>query len=167
METIHKQIAELRILVGFLGEKNQANWWSSDFLNETGSSFLAPIFNNSLFLAQFNGVTAAAAKIHDADIGVGYIYHLFRLPISLEQASAEAFHDKLFTQTLKDNLSSQGLALARLANLATKLEIALPGPQSLGLMKDDLSLQLKSAAGIYLSAFTIGIKSFPYFQESI
>ena len=167
METIDKQIAELRVIVGFLGEKNQANWWGSDFLSETGSSFLAPIFSNSLFLAQYNGVTAAAAKIHDEDIGIGYIYHLFRLPIGLEQASTEAFNDMLFTQALQVNLASQELALARLANLAINLEAASPGPHSLGLMKEDLISQLKSAAGIYLSAFTLGIKSFPYFQESI
>jgi hypothetical protein len=66
MNTIAKKIAELRVLVGFLGEKGQANWWNSEFFSATATAFLAPIFNRSLFLAQYQGVTAAASKMHAA-----------------------------------------------------------------------------------------------------
>ena len=80
MNTIATTIAELRVLVGYLGEKGQANWWGSEFFSATATAFLAPIFNRSLFLAQYQGATAAAAKVHDEAIGVGRIFHLFRLP---------------------------------------------------------------------------------------
>ena len=93
-----KKIVELRVLIGYLGEKNQANWWGSDFLSNTASTFLSPIFNRSLFLAQYQGATAAAAKVHDEAIGVGRIYHLFRFPIGIEQASADALNDATFVQ---------------------------------------------------------------------
>ena len=83
MNAIATTIAELRVLIGYLGEKGQANWWGSEFFSTTAAAFLAPIFNRSLFLAQYQGATAAAAKIHDEAIGVGSIYHLFRLPIGI------------------------------------------------------------------------------------
>ena len=121
-----KKIVELRVLIGYLGEKNQANWWGSDFLSNTASTFLSPIFNRSLFLAQYQGATAAAAKVHDEAIGVGRIYHLFRFPIGIEQASADALNDATFVQALQARLANRELALARLAELAGKAE---PGGQ--------------------------------------
>ena len=166
MNKIESLIAELRVLVGYLGEKNQANWWSSEFFSETAATFLAPIFNRSLFLAQYQGATAAAAKVHDEDIGIGHIYHLFRLPIGLEQASADVLNDPIFTQVLQGKLGSREQALTRLAELATNQEAASPGPLSLGLMQDDLGAQLERAASVYHSAFKLGIKSFPYFREA-
>ena len=83
MNSISATISELRVLVSYLGEKGQANWWGSEFFSNTATAFLGPIFNRSLFLAQYQGATAAAAKVHDEAIGVGRIYHLFRLPIGL------------------------------------------------------------------------------------
>lgn len=165
MNTIATTIAELRILIGYLGEKGQANWWSSEFFSTTAAAFLAPIFNRSLFLAQYQGATAAAAKIHDEAIGVGRIYHLFRLPIGLEQASAEALNDTAFVQTLQGRLMSRELALARLTELVEKQESASPGPVSLGQMSQDLKTELQRAAGFYCSALTAGIQTFPYVRE--
>jgi len=165
MSTISKTIAELRVLVGFLGEKGQSNWWGSEFFSPTATAFLAPIFNRSLFLAQYHGATAAAAKIHDDVIGVGRIYHLFRLPIGLEQASAEALTDAAFVQTLQSKLASPEIALARLVELAERQELVLPGPVSLGQMSQDLKIELQRAAGYYCSALTTGIQTFPYVRE--
>jgi hypothetical protein len=165
MNNIAKTIAELRVLIGYLGEKGQANWWGSEFFSTTAAAFLAPIFNRSLFLAQYQGATAAAAKAHDEAIGVGRIYHLFRLPIGLEQASAEALNDTAFVQTLQNQLVNKELTLARLAELAEKQETAAPGPISLGQMSEDLSADLQRAAGFYYSAFTTDIQTFPYIRE--
>jgi hypothetical protein len=165
MNAVATTIAELRVLIGYLGEKEQANWWTSEFFSATASSFLAPIFNRSLFLAQYRGATAAAAKVHDEAIGVGRIYHLFRLPIGLEQASADALNDATFVQTLKCILVNRELTLARLAELAVKQEFASPGPISLGQMSEDLRAELQRAAGFYCSAFTAGIQTFPYLRE--
>lgn len=165
MNTIATQIAELRVLVGFLGEKGQANWWGSEFFSATAIAFLAPIFNRSLFLAQYQGVTAAASKAHDEAIGVGRIYHLFRLPIGLEQASADVLNDTAFVQTLQARLAKRELALARLAELAEKPKSISPGPVSLGEMSQDLKIELQRAAGFYCAAFTSGIQTLPYVRE--
>ena len=159
------EITELRVLVGYLGEKGQANWWGSEFFSATAAAFLAPIFNRSLFLAQYQGATAAAAKVHDEAIGVGSTYHLFRLPIGLEQASADALNDAAFVQTVQARLVNRELALSRLTELAETAESASPGPISLGLMSQDLRAELKRAAGFYCAAFTSGIQTFPYVRE--
>lgn len=165
MNSISATVAELRVLVSYLGEKDQANWWSSEFFSATAAAFLAPIFNRSLFLAQYQGATAAAAKAHDEAIGVGRIYHLFRLPIGQEQASADALSDADFIKTIRDRLASRDLALARLAELAGKPESASPGAVSLGQMSQDLLPELQRAAGFYCAAFTAGIQTFPYVRE--
>ncbi|ATY77158.1 MULTISPECIES: BrxE family protein [Aeromonas] len=166
MNTIAKTIAELRVLVGYLGEHDQANWWGSQFFGATAAAFLAPIFNRSLFLAQYQGSTAAAAKVHDEVIGVGRIYHLFRLPLGLEQASADALNDITFVQAVQARLVSREFALTRLTELAKKTESASPGPVSLGLMSQDISAELQRAAGFYCAAFTSGIQTFPYIREA-
>lgn len=74
-----EQIAAIRAAVGYLGEKDQAGWWSSSFFASTGSAFLSPIFPRTQVVAQCQGVSGAASKIHDERIGVGNVYHLFRL----------------------------------------------------------------------------------------
>ena len=165
MNTIATTVAELRVLIGYLGEKRQANWWTSEFFSTTAVAFLAPIFNRSLFLAQYQGATAAAAKVHDEAIGVGRIYHLFRLPIGLEQASADALNDAVFVESVQSRLASRELALVRLAELAEKPESASPGPISLGRMSQDLKVELQRAAGFYCAALTSGIQTFPYVRE--
>jgi hypothetical protein len=165
MNTIATTIAELRSLVGYLGEKDQANWWSSQFFGATAAAFLVPLFNRSLFLAQYQGVTAAAAKVHDEAIGVGHIHHLFRLPIGLEQAAANVLNDTAFVQTVQARLANRDAALARLAELAEQPELASPGPVSLGQMSQDLKAELRRAAGHYCAALTTGIKTFPYMRE--
>lgn len=158
-------ISELRVLVGYLGEKGQANWWGSEFFSTTANAFLAPMFNRSLFQAQYQGATAAAAKVHDEAIGVGRIYHLFRLPIGLEQASGDTLNDAAFVQAVQANLANRELALARLTELAEKAESPLSGPVSLGQMSQNLKAELQRAAGFYWAAFSSGIKTFPYVRE--
>ncbi len=166
MSEIATTIAELRVLIGYLGEKGQANWWDCEFFSTTTTAFLAPIFNRSLFLAQYQGVTAAAANVHDEAIGVGRIYHLFRLPIGLEQASADVFNDPTFVQEVQARLANRELVLKRITEMAEKAESSSPGPVSLGQMSQDLKIQLQRAAGFYSAAFTSEIQSFPYIREA-
>lgn len=66
MTHIANMIAELRVLVALLGEQQQAGWWASQFYSPTATAFLAPIFHRSLFQAQYQGATAAAAKAHES-----------------------------------------------------------------------------------------------------
>ena len=165
MTKIAKMIAELRVLVGYLGEKHQAGWWASEFYGATAAAFLGPIFNRSLFQAQYQGATAAAAKAHDETIGVGRIYHLFRLPIGHEQAAADTFRDESFVQGIQIHLQSRDQALARLAQIIKKPEVASEGPMAVGEMADDLTPLLQRIAAHYHSAFSSGIKTFPFIRE--
>ena len=166
MNSLSKQISELRVLVGYLGEKSQFNWWSSDFLGSSSPAFLTPIFNRTSFLAQYRGVTAAAAKIHDEAIGIGNIYHLFRFPIGLEQSTAETLSDEAFVQSLKDKLLNSEIALARLDELSKKPETSSPGAVSVGVISQGLGSELQLAAGYYFSAFASGIQTFPFVREA-
>lgn len=166
MNLVPSTIAELRVLVGYLGEKGQAQWWSCEFFSATAAAFLEPIFNRSLFLAQYHGASAAAAKAHDDAIGVGRVYHLFRFPIGLEQASAETLNDSAFVQAMKAKLATRELAMARLAELAIKSDAISEGPVSLGQMSQDLGLTLQRAAGYYFSALEAGTQTYPFIRET-
>ena len=152
--------------MGYLGEKGQSNWWSSEFFSPSATAFLAPIFNRSLFLVKYQGASLAAAKVHDEAIGVGRIFHLFRLPIGLEQASADAINDAVFSKSLQESIVNRDQAMHRLNALATKVASVSAGPVSLGQMGDDLEAELKKAAGFYHSAFSQNIQSLPYLRET-
>ncbi|OGB35310.1 MAG: hypothetical protein A3F78_11710 [Burkholderiales bacterium RIFCSPLOWO2_12_FULL_61_40] len=159
-------VTELRVLVGCLGEKGQANWWGSDFFSPTAGAFLAPIFTRSIFLAQYNGVMAAAAKVHDEVIGVGRTIHLFRLPIELEQSCQEVANNPAFVARVQPHLEDRQKALIRLTDLASAAQEAGPGPVLLGLVGDDIAMDLARAAGVYAAAFQQQVQSFPYLREA-
>ena len=55
------QIARLRIIVGYLGEKDQFNWWATSFISSVGAKFLSPVFSKTVLHAQYHGVTEAAS----------------------------------------------------------------------------------------------------------
>jgi len=86
----NRQIAEnlvlLRMAVGAAGEDKELAWWRSAFCGSMSGACLAPIFPKTVSLAALTGVTAAACRVHDEHIGVGRVFHLFRLPEDLEQA---------------------------------------------------------------------------------
>ncbi len=75
----------LRLLVGYLGEKDQDNWWSTSFFSPSSRNFLAPIFARTTRLAQDNSVRDTARRLHDEQVGIGSVFHLFRLPADVEQ----------------------------------------------------------------------------------
>jgi hypothetical protein len=157
-------ITELRILVGFLGEQSPA-WWPSQFFGQNAAAFLGPVFSRTLFLAQCQGATAAAARLHDEHIGVGRSVHLFRLPEGLEQGVANTLADAAFEAEVRSHLTGRDQALAKLTSLGTAMS-ATEGPVALGEMADQLATQLKSIAGLYADAFSKGIKTFPYMREA-
>lgn len=165
MITEAKTVAELRMLVGFLGEQ-QPVWWTSQFFSPSASAFLNPVFARSMPLAQYQGVTAAAARLHDEFIGIGgRTFHLFRLPEIYEQSAASALTDQVFVDQLRPCTTSKDEALARLAQLANA-STANEGPQIVGDLDDDLPQALKTMAGLYLDAFRKGIKTFPFLREA-
>jgi len=162
-----KQIVELRLLVGFLGEKSQCNWWGSNFIGTSSEAFLAPVFSRTTMLARYYGVCEAALLVHDEHIGVGANYHLYRIPDSAELAAAKVLADTDFQQHLLDVLSSNEAAQTRLGELATGDTGKVEGPVVLGRYSDsNLEQLLGRAASHYSRAFKDGYKCFPYMREA-
>jgi hypothetical protein len=85
-----REIARLRMIVGYLEEKGRHNWWPSEFFSATAPAFLNPVFGKTATLAQYHGVREAARRVHDEHIGVGREFHLFCLPEAIEKAVFEA-----------------------------------------------------------------------------
>ena len=106
-----QDVACLRLLVGFLGEKTQHAWWPTEFYSKTAPTFLNPIFVKTAALAQYHGITEAARIIHDEHIGVGRVFHLFRLPESMEHLLFELLRAPAVIKELADPLQSQASAL--------------------------------------------------------
>ena len=161
--TTPELIAELRLLVGYLGEKDQFNWWGSGFIAPTSEAFLLPIFPRTVWLAKYHGVTEAACLVHDDRIGVGKNFHLYRLPDSLERSSASVVKVVVASTGLQDKLISVDAALTRLRELASSESEAGEGPVSLGeSSEDNFEMPLSRVARIYLDAFQAGISAFPF-----
>lgn len=162
-----KLVAELRLLVGFLGEKPESNWWDSNFLGTSSEAFLAPVFSRTKMLACYHGVCEASMLVHDEHIGVGANYHLYRMPDSSERAAAKALADTDFQQQLSDVLGSSEAAQKRLGELAATETNKVEGPVVLGSYADaDLNRQLCQSASHYSRAFKEGYKCFPYMREA-
>ena len=87
------QFVALRLAVGLLGEQEQSAWWPSGFLGRHAQAFLNPVFGGKTRMAQYHGVTEAACRIHDERIGVGRVFHLYRLPETIEQKMASALQE--------------------------------------------------------------------------
>jgi hypothetical protein len=153
---------KLRTLVGFLGERQQSDWWSSSFFGPASKGFITPIFGKDHHSAQLIGVTEAARRVHDALIGVGQVFHLFRLPEIMEQD----LHAGLRNSTNIPGTGSSDEALAELRALSLQEVAASPGPVRLGpivmLQGNEWS---GPVAAHYAAAFSAGIQSFPYFSD--
>jgi hypothetical protein len=59
-------------------------------------SLLRGGFIKNAFVAQYHGVQEAASRVHDEHIGIGRVYHLFRLPEHVEQALFNSLQNKAF-----------------------------------------------------------------------
>ena len=77
-------ICDLRIVVGYLGEKAQSGWWDTAFLNTTGFRFLGLIYPRTAVSACVTAASEAACRAHDERIGKGRVAHLFRLASEAE-----------------------------------------------------------------------------------
>ena len=157
-----KLYGHLRLLVGYLGEKDQGNWWSTTFFSSASQYFLEPVFARTTRLAQYNGVREAARLLHDEQIGIGSVFHLFRLPEEMEQDLQHLMTgapDEWFA-----GIGSQESALAALRNLSGETIPVAAGPRSIGSVDEFYrSPGLKALAQHYLAAFEQGIRTFPYF----
>lgn len=164
--SVIRELLELRLLVGFLGEKKQFAWWQSDFFNKTAPSFLNPVFPRTRFLAQFQGASAAARQCHDKSIGVGNVFHLFRLTEDLEQSFQECLGDPTIENEMSEVLSNQDAALDCLKAKYGESEKANVGPVLIGDISEVISDQvMHSLAGTYVAGFLKETHVFPYLKN--
>lgn len=157
------KLLQLRILVGYLGEKDQFNWWDTAFLNRTGQKFLEVNFPRSAFAAGVHSVTEAAKRLHDTRIGRGRVFHLFRLPaISEEKVHLELMNAD--PASLLVDIETRENALAALNRLASSTLDAPEGPVQVGTLRRLLSeFAIEEMAKHYFDAFSSGKQTFPYF----
>jgi hypothetical protein len=164
MPNFARNIIEVRMQVGFLGEANQYNWWSSNFVAPTSNAFLSPVFKRTGLLAKYNGVCEAARRVHDERIGIGDVAHLFRLPEPLEFRLSQTLGDALDEETFGGALQSIQAATDALSALCGTSNKAVEGPINID---PDVSIMsrewLLEAVSHYVSAFSRGTNCYPYF----
>ena len=161
-----KPITKLRLCVGYLGEKDQFSWWQSSFFTKGSNAFLSPLFSRTQVLAQCNGVTRAAALIHDESIGVGHVYHLFRLPEDMEQGIHRILLDADAEKVIQSIAFSPETALEQLKRSIPDSQLSGEGPVRVGNVSDMQDAEYwKKVAGLYWYAFQENIRSFPYFTN--
>jgi hypothetical protein len=160
-------IATLRLAVGFLGERPQSNWWMSAFFGATGSAFLIPAVPKTVVLAQFHGVCRAAARVHDDRIGVGSVFHLFRLPDDAEQSVHRLLLRPESAQRLSKLVQDHQSALETVKAHARSIPTPAIGPVRMG-RAADLSKRdsWRGVAAHYAAAFQTSTEVFPFFSAT-
>jgi hypothetical protein len=160
------QIVGICLAVGLLGEQEESGWWPSSFLGRHAHAFLNPIFGSKTRMAQYHRVTEAACRIHDERIGVGRVFHLYRLPETIEQRIFDAFQQGSLLEDVMRCVESTGAAESVLEGLAKGPVSAKPGPVRLGgtdMINSPDGMALVAAT--YRAAFHAGIKCYPYFTD--
>jgi hypothetical protein len=158
------KLAELRLIVGYLGECDPRPWWVSGFTVPSSTPFLTPVFARTLITARFQAISLAAQRIHDQHVGIGEVFHLFRLPDDLEQL----LHDAM--RAPRDsgiNLpGSYEEAIAALESLSASMATKADGPVRVGRLEDVRARRTwVETAGYYLNAFVAGHQVHPYLAD--
>ena len=163
-----EHLAILRAVIGYLGEREQHAWWQSSFFSPASQAFLAPVFSRTQVLAQINGVTRAASIVHDERIGVGQVYHLFRLPEDVEQGIHRALHRTELCEQIGALVSDKESAMAYLRQEAGSLAGEGTGPVHIGDIRDLRDAGSWSiAAAHYARAFDNRQETYPYFSDMV
>jgi hypothetical protein len=157
-----EQLLQLRLLVGYLGERDQFGWWPTGFFEPSSRSFLEPIFSKSFRQAQYHGVLEAARLQHDHHLSAG-TYHLFRLPEELEQDLYLLMQNNGDGELGESIFQNKEAALDALKLVANENSALHEGPMIIGRI-DDLALAdtLQSIAGAYYAAFLQNTNAYPY-----
>jgi len=162
LDLIHN-IVNLRFLVAYLGEKEQKAWWSSSFLSRSGEAFLSPVFPKTSTMARINGASGAAQVVHDEHIGVGEVFHLFRLPESIEYGIS---HFLAKNSSDLDVVDSEVAAQAGLQDLAAGGNINGIGPLLVDGGMIDLNM-IRRMAAAYMQGFSSGEQVYPYYRSKV
>jgi hypothetical protein len=159
----------LRALVLALGESADPAWWKTGFMNETGLRFLERLFPRTYFQAAVHAAGKAASDVHDQAVGRVGVYHLFRLPESLE---TEIYRtppdiDDDFLSALRGVLGQKEKLMEMLSSICSgeKAETA-HGAKRIGTDHDLMNAEgYRKTAAMYYTAFVKGKPVFPYFAS--
>jgi hypothetical protein len=150
---------QLRLIVGFLGQRKLAGWWDCDLLDATGLRFLETVFPRTARAAALRSTAEAACIVHDKALGRVGSYHLFRLPPALEDRF-ESCVDEIDWIELGKHIASRETAMAALKKLADAVVKAPSGPVQIGIERKMLtSTAIHEMAAHYHSAFNMHTKS--------
>ena len=162
---IIEAILRLRAAVGVLGEQGPAKRWPSAFFSPSSRAFLSPLFPRTLVLSQLRGVIAAAARVHDERIGVGEVFHLFRLPEELEQATQQFVSTPQGSSLVASSSADVASASALLQQLAGGQSLQTVGPVRIGSPKElDAISTWQRVAAAYSSGFRNEAEVYPFFS---
>lgn len=170
----HTIAIRLRALVLALGEAAVPAWWKTDFMNETGLRFLERLYPRTPIRAAVHAAGKAACEAHDKAVGRVGVYHLFRLPESLETELhfSQSSDDAEFISRFRSCLDRREDLMEMLSTLCNE---QIPkntgaGPRRIGAASDAARIDaMGMAASIYHDAFKLGKPVYPYFaaeQES-
>lgn len=155
-------LLQMRLLVGFLGERAQFAWWASSFFGAYSLRSLEFITPKTSLLAQYHGVIEAARRLHDEHLNVGS-YHLFRLPEEVEQDLHATMQSGVGAELAEQTLHDKDAALKALKGLAGASRPTREGPTALGNVAGlSAAATLQSIAGGYFWAFSQDTKAYPY-----
>lgn len=166
-KTANLDLIRLRFIVGYLGEQLQPTWWSSSFLAPVSTMFLSPIFSKTALLAQYHGIREAAARIHDEHIGIGKgVFHLFRLPDTLEQELHSLLRESDVIDQVNREISNKPDAHNALKSLGNGESLQAVGPLRIGGRQDINKMESwRTVADYYQQAFEMQSQIFPFFSE--
>lgn len=157
-------VAKIRLAVSFLGEKEQLAWWTSSFFSKGSSAFLSPLFPRTELLAHCRGASNAAMRIHDERIGVGKVFHLFRLPEEMERGIQQILCNTSSIAEFRSAIADTNTAFEYLAGFG--LTDVKPGPIRVG---DAKELRFESLWKNVASRYAYGVKNriqvFPFIVD--
>ena len=160
--SIVSHLLRMRLAVGYLGEKPQHAWWTTEFFGRSSLSFLAPVFPRTEGLAQYHGVLEAGRLHHDERLDAGS-FHLFRLPEEVEQDIHDLLRVWLADEERVWRPSSCQDATAVLRSRADGEQVAREGPVRIGVIGDlGTEHSVSKLSSHYLAAFSEDVQTVPY-----
>lgn len=159
----------LRCVVAALGERARPPWWRTQFLTPAGLSATEMIFPRTALLTAVRSTWSAARDDHDSKVGASGRFHLFRLPVALEDRFFEHLTDESVREEARTLLGGAADVLVdwlgETAGSVVSNDVA--GPISLG---NDAELSsgraLPKLAAVYAFAYATGGRCYPYFEAA-
>jgi hypothetical protein len=162
----NKRDRQTQIVCRLSRRARAANLVAELFFSSSSHLFLGPLFPRTEMLARCSAATRAAALLHDERIGVGNVYHLFRLPEDVEQALHRALQEPSVTTPLKAVVAERQAAVEYLRTIGSGSLDASAGPVRVGELAD---LRTPSAwatvASLFVAGFEQNVEVFPYFAD--